>query len=97
MQDEDIYDFDETSCQISTTVEGRTIVPQEGLFASVNDPNNMELVTSVKCFTAIGYHAPLILFSKGPTTYIGALRMTLMNSLHARILFFQQCPLFGLA
>ena len=63
--DEDIYNFDETGCQIGLAAGNRVIVPQglERIF--VNDPDNRELVTCVECFSATGYHVPPMLIFKG--------------------------------
>ena len=65
IQDEDIYNFDETGCQIGITAGGRVIIPQGERFAFVNDPDNRELVTAVECFSATGYHVPPMLIFKG--------------------------------
>jgi hypothetical protein len=63
--DDDVYNFDETGCQIGITAGGRVIIPETERHDFVNDPDNRELVTSVECFSSTGYHVPPMLIFKG--------------------------------
>ena len=63
--DEDIYNFDETGCQIGITAGGIVIIPANVTRVYVNDPDNKELVTAVECISAGGYHVLVMLIFKG--------------------------------
>ena len=63
--DDNTYNFDETSCQISILARNRVIVPQGLKRIFVNDLDNKELVTCVECFSATSYYIPLMLIFKG--------------------------------
>ena len=65
MLDKDIYNFDETGCQIGVATGSRVVVPQGLDKIFVNNPENKELVTCVEYFSAIGYHVPPMLIFKG--------------------------------
>lgn len=65
IQDEDIYNFDETGCQIGISGGSHVVVPQGEEKIFLNDPDNKELVTCVECFNATGYHVPPMLIFKG--------------------------------
>ena len=55
MLDKDIYNFDETSCQIGILVGSYIIVPQGKDKIFLDDPDNKELVTCIKYFSATSY------------------------------------------
>ena len=81
--DNDVYNFDETGCQIGITAGGRVIIPKTERHAFVNDPDNRELVTSVEYFSATGYHIPLMLIFKG----VYHLRKYFENDINGNTLF----------
>jgi hypothetical protein len=64
IQDEDIYNFDETGFQIGITSGEKVIVPKDTITAYSADPDNRELITSVE---TIGYSGrkvpPMIIFA----------------------------------
>ena len=61
---DNIYNFNESGYQIGITAGSRVIIPETERHAFVNDPDNQGLVTSVKCFSATGYHVPPMLIFK---------------------------------
>jgi len=63
--DDDIYNFDETGCQIGVTSGGLVCVPAGVDQVYVDDPDNKELVTSTECISASGYHLPAMITFKG--------------------------------
>ena len=81
--DEDIYNFDETGCQIGITAGGIVIVSTNIERVYVNDPDNKELITVVECISAGGYHVLAMVIFKG--TY--HLRKYFENDMDDDILF----------
>jgi hypothetical protein len=65
IQDDDIYNFDETGCQIGIGTEGIVIVPVNTEAVFIDDPDNRELVTSTECISATEYHVPPMVIFKG--------------------------------
>ena len=63
--DDDIYNFDETGCQIGLTTRNRVVVLQGLDKIFVNNPDNKELVTCIKCFSTTGYYVLQMLIFKG--------------------------------
>ena len=58
IDDADIYNFDETGCQIGLQAGSTVIVPTGTQAVYVDDPNNRELVTVTAYIGASGYAVP---------------------------------------
>jgi hypothetical protein len=78
-----IYNFDKTGCLIGMVNSSLVVVPKGCIVAYVNDPENRELVTSIKCIFAGGYHVPPMITFKG--AYY--LRKYFKNEMDGNILF----------
>ena len=83
MLDKDVYNFDETGCMIGVTAGSWVIVPSDCKTSYVDDPDNRELVTSTECFSAGGFHVPLMLTFKGAYH----LRKYFKNEINGDVLF----------
>jgi hypothetical protein len=78
IQDDDIYNFDETGCQIGITSGSLVIVPAGESAAFADDPDNRELVTAIECISATGYHLPAMLILRELIICGNTLTMILM-------------------
>ena len=83
IQDEDIYNFDETGFQISVTSGENVLVPRDITVVYSADPENKELITSVKTLNYGGQKVPLMIIFAG--AYY--LRRYFKNDLDGDILF----------
>jgi hypothetical protein len=64
IQDEDIYNFDETGFQIGVTSGENVLVPVDTIVAYATDPDNRELITSVETVNPAGKRVPpMVIFS----------------------------------
>ena len=63
--DADTYNFDKTGYQIRIVARSLVITPIDCTAVYINNPANRELLTSVECISAGGYHAPPIIIFKG--------------------------------
>ena len=64
IQDEDIYNFDETGFQIGVSSGEKVLVPKDTLAAYTADPENKELITSVETINYGGRKVPpMIIFA----------------------------------
>lgn len=64
IQDEDIYNFDETGFQIGVTSGEKVFVPKDCVAAYTADPENRELITSVETINYGGQKVPpMIIFA----------------------------------
>ena len=65
IQDEDIYNFDETGFQIGVISGKKVLVPKDATVAYFTDPENRELITSVKTLNYSGQKVPLMIIFAG--------------------------------
>ena len=63
--DDDTYNFNETSCMIRMINGFFIVAPADAVASYVNDLEERELVTSIKCISRGNYHVPYILIFKG--------------------------------
>ena len=65
IQDEDIYNFDETGFQIGVISGEKVLVPKDTTVVYSTDPENKELITSVKTLNYSGQKVPLMIIFAG--------------------------------
>jgi hypothetical protein len=83
IQDEDIYNFDETGFQIGVTSSEKVLVPKDTIAAYSADPENKELITSVETIGYSGWKVPPMIIFAGAYH----LRRHFKNDLDGDILF----------